>query len=101
MIERVASSRANVMLMGESGVGKELVARALHNASHYQGPLLRRTAGPFHANSSAVNYLVSEKGVLYRRHCAKSRFIERAEKGTLFLDEITECRLICSLACLG
>ena len=45
MIERVAASNANVMLMGESGVGKEVVASAIHNASKTAGQLVATNCG--------------------------------------------------------
>ncbi|MBK8972833.1 MAG: sigma-54-dependent Fis family transcriptional regulator [Hahellaceae bacterium] len=90
MIERVASSRANVMLMGESGVGKELVARALHNASHYQGPFVAANCGAISRELIGSELFGHEKGAFTGAIARKVGLFERAEKGTLFLDEITE-----------
>src|SRR5690606_34101269 len=47
MIERVCKTRANVLLMGESGVGKEVVACAIHHASHPSGAFVPANCGAF------------------------------------------------------
>jgi DNA-binding NtrC family response regulator len=88
-VERVASTNATVLLGGESGVGKDLIARAIHERS-------RRASGPFvKINSTAIpeNLLESElfgyeKGAFTGASTSKPGKFEMAEKGTLFLDEI-------------
>jgi two-component system, NtrC family, nitrogen regulation response regulator NtrX len=88
-IERVAASEARVCIYGETGTGKELVARTLHEKSH-------RAAGPFVTlNCAAVpaeliesELFGHEKGSFTgaaQRHIGK---FEQAHRGTLFLDEI-------------
>jgi DNA-binding NtrC family response regulator len=88
-IERVAASESRVCIYGETGTGKELVARTLHERSH-------RAAGPFVTlNCAAVpSELIEselfghEKGSFTgaaQRHTGK---FEQAHRGTLFLDEI-------------
>jgi DNA-binding NtrC family response regulator len=88
-VERVASTNSTVLLGGESGVGKDLIARAIHEKS-------RRAAGPFiKINSTAIpeNLLESElfgyeKGAFTGAASSKPGKFELADKGTLFLDEI-------------
>jgi DNA-binding NtrC family response regulator len=88
-VERVAPTNSTVLLGGESGVGKDLIARAIHEKS-------RRAAGPFiKINSSAIpeNLLESElfgyeKGAFTGANASKPGKFELADKGTLFLDEI-------------
>jgi two-component system, NtrC family, response regulator AtoC len=88
-VERVAPTNSTVLLGGESGVGKDLVARALHEKS-------RRASGPFvKINSTAIpeNLLESElfgyeKGAFTGAASSKLGKFELADKGTLFLDEI-------------
>jgi DNA-binding NtrC family response regulator len=88
-VERVAPTNATVLLGGESGVGKDLIARAIHEKS-------RRATGPFlKINSTAIpeNLLESElfgfeKGAFTGAIASKPGKFELADKGTLFLDEI-------------
>jgi DNA-binding NtrC family response regulator len=89
LVERVAPTNATVLIGGESGVGKDLVARAIHEHSN-------RASGPFvKINSTAIpeNLLESElfgyeKGAFSGAASAKPGKFETADKGTLFLDEI-------------
>jgi DNA-binding NtrC family response regulator len=88
-VERVAPTNSTVLLGGESGVGKDLIARVIHEKS-------RRPSGPFiKINSSAIpeNLLESElfgyeKGAFTGAAASKPGKFELADKGTLFLDEI-------------
>ena len=88
-VERVAPTNSTVLLGGESGVGKDLIARAIHEKS-------RRARGPFlKINSTAIpeNLLESElfgyeKGAFTGAAASKPGKFELADKGTLFLDEI-------------
>ncbi|PCJ89004.1 MAG: sigma-54-dependent Fis family transcriptional regulator [Thiotrichaceae bacterium] len=91
---KVAASEATVMITGESGVGKEVVSRFIHEHS-------ARANGPFIAiNCAAIpeNMLESvlfgyEKGAYTGAHQAKAGKFEQAQGGTLLLDEITEMDL--------
>ena len=90
MIKRVAASNANVMLMGESGVGKELVAEAIHNASETQGDLIATNCGGLSKELIGSELFGHEKGAFTGAVAQKKGVFERAQQGTLFLDEVTE-----------
>jgi DNA-binding NtrC family response regulator len=88
-VERVAQTSSTVLIGGESGVGKDLIARLIHQRS-------RRSSGPFiKINSTAIpeNLLESElfgyeKGAFTGASSSKPGKFELADGGTLFLDEI-------------
>jgi two-component system, NtrC family, response regulator AtoC len=88
-VERVAPTQSTILIGGESGVGKDLIAHAIHQKS-------RRSNGPFvKINSTAIpeNLLESElfgyeKGAFTGAVTSKPGKFELADKGTLFLDEI-------------
>ena len=94
-VERVAPTNSTVLLGGESGVGKDLIARAIHEKS-------RRASGPFiKINSTAIpeNLLESElfgyeKGAFTGAVTSKPGKFELADKGTLFLDEIGDVPVV-------
>src|SRR5215831_14426387 len=89
LVERVAATNSTVLIGGESGVGKDLIARAIHQNS-------RRASGPFiKINSTAIpdNLFESElfgyeKGAFTGANTSKPGKFELADKGTIFLDEI-------------
>jgi predicted ATP-dependent protease len=93
-IARLAGSRATVVITGESGVGKELVARALHDTSS-------RASQPYIAfNCSAVPHELFEghlfghrKGAFTGANADQAGVVRAADGGTLFLDEIGELPL--------
>jgi two-component system response regulator HydG len=95
LVKQVAKSKANIFLMGESGSGKEVIAKLIHEQSHQKD-------GPFVAiNCSAIpeNLLESElfghaKGSFTGAHDKKIGLFEEAENGTLFLDEIGDLSLV-------
>jgi two-component system NtrC family response regulator len=90
-IRKAATTSAPVLILGENGTGKEMVARALHHRSRQRG-------GPFVAiNCNAIpeNLLESElfgheKGSFTGAHASRKGLIETASGGTVFLDEIGE-----------
>lgn len=90
MIERVAKSDANVMLLGESGVGKEVVAHAIHQASQSTGELVATNCGAFSKELIGSELFGHEKGAFTGAVGKKEGVFERAVDGTLFLDEVTE-----------
>lgn len=93
MIERVAATKANVMLMGESGVGKEMVAAAIHYASNVEGDFVAANCGAFSRELINSELFGHEKGAFTGASHRKIGVFEQANKGTLFLDEITEMPL--------
>lgn len=90
MIERVASANANVLLMGESGVGKEMVAAAIHEASKPKGDFVPANCGAFSHELIGSELFGHEKGAFTGATHRKPGVFELANEGTLFLDEITE-----------
>lgn len=90
MIERVAATKANVLLLGESGVGKEMVAEAIHYASQAQGRYVAANCGAFSRELINSELFGHEKGAFTGATHRKIGVFEQANSGTLFLDEITE-----------
>ncbi len=90
MIERVASSRANVLIQGESGTGKELVAQAIHKLSRCDGEFVAANCGAISSELIGSELFGHEKGAFTGAVSRKIGLFERANGGSLFLDEITE-----------
>ncbi len=94
LVERVAQTNSTVLIGGETGVGKDLIARAIHEKS-------RRAAFPFiKINSTAIPETLIEselfgyeKGAFTGATSSKPGKFELADKGTLFLDEIGDIPL--------
>ncbi|MGH7253910.1 MAG: sigma-54 dependent transcriptional regulator, partial [Nitrospiraceae bacterium] len=91
MIERVAPTESSVLILGESGTGKDLVARAIHERSQRA----TRPFVPIHCGALPREILESElfgheKGAFTGAVGAKPGLVELADGGTLFLDEIGE-----------
>lgn len=93
MIERVSGTKANVLLQGESGVGKELVAGAIHHASQCGGGFVAWNCGAASRELIGSELFGHEKGAFTGAIARKQGLFEQADGGTLFLDEITEMPL--------
>jgi two-component system, NtrC family, response regulator HydG len=94
LIQRVAPTEATVMIMGESGSGKELVAECIHTLSHRaQGPLVAINCGSIPASLIEAELFGYEKGSFTGASRSHVGVFERATGGTLFLDEVTEMPL--------
>jgi DNA-binding NtrC family response regulator len=95
LVERVAQTNSTVLIGGETGVGKDLIARAIHEKS-------RRASFPFiKINSTAIPETLIEselfgyeKGAFTGATSSKPGKFELADKGTLFLDEIGDIPLV-------
>lgn len=93
MIDRVSQTKANVLLLGESGVGKEMVAAAIHYASNVEGEFVATNCGAFSRELINSELFGHEKGAFTGATHRKIGVFEQANRGTLFLDEITEMPL--------
>ncbi len=94
MVEQVAATDATVLIHGETGTGKELVARAIHQASpRREKPFIRINCGAIPPNLIESELFGHEKGAFTGATSSrKGRFL-LADKGTIFLDEIGELPL--------
>jgi DNA-binding NtrC family response regulator len=89
MIERVASTDANVLILGENGTGKDLVARHIHNRSlRREGVFVSLDLGTISESLFESELFGYEKGAFTNALKRKVGRIEIASGGTLFLDEI-------------
>ena len=91
LIERVAPTEASVLITGESGSGKELVAQMIHARSERAaGPFIAINCGAIPAGLIEAELFGYEKGSFTGAVRAHAGVFERAEGGTLLLDEVTE-----------
>lgn len=93
IIERVAKTPANILLQGESGVGKELVARSVHALRSPGAPFVAANCSALPAELIGSELFGHEKGAFTGAVKRRQGLFERAQGGTLFLDEITEMPL--------
>jgi len=93
-IGRVARSDATVMISGETGTGKELVATILHRSSGYaRGPLVKVNCAALPETLLESELFGHEKGAFTGAIAQRKGRFEMANKGTIFLDEIGEMTL--------
>jgi two-component system response regulator AtoC len=91
IVENVADTDATVLIRGESGVGKDLVARALHAASARRGgPFVKVNCAAIPSGLLESELFGHEKGAFTGAHRRKPGQFEYANKGTIYLDEIAE-----------
>lgn len=91
MVGRVAQTQATVLLTGESGSGKELIAKIIHNNSHRSdGPFIKINCGALPESLMESELFGYEKGAFTGAGARKLGRFELADKGSLFLDEIGE-----------
>jgi sigma-54-specific transcriptional regulator len=87
-VERVARSDATVLVIGETGTGKELVARHIHTQSARSGPFIAVNCGAFSESLIDSELFGHEAGAFTGANQARAGWFEAANGGTLFLDEI-------------
>lgn len=91
MVRRVASSKASVLITGESGVGKELIANAVHNLSPRKDkPLIKVHCAALSESLLESELFGHEKGAFTGAVARKRGRFELAHGGSIFLDEIGE-----------
>jgi two-component system, NtrC family, response regulator AtoC len=94
MIESIADTDATVLIRGESGVGKDLVARAIHAGSpRRHGPFVKVNCAAIPSELLESEFFGHEKGAFTGAHRRKPGQFECAHKGTIYLDEIGELPL--------
>ena len=93
-LQQVAPSEASVLIIGETGTGKELVARHIHNLSARRNrPFIAVNCGAFSESLVEAELFGHEKGAFTGALSAKAGWFEEANGGTLFLDEIGDMPL--------
>jgi two-component system NtrC family response regulator len=92
-IERVASADVSVMLLGASGTGKELLARAVHEKSGRKGEFIAINCAAIPENLLEAELFGYERGAFTGAVKSNVGKIELAERGTLFLDEVGDIPL--------
>ena len=93
-IDRVADLAFSVLIRGETGTGKELVARGIHDASpRRDGPFVAVNLGAIPAALAAAELFGAERGAFTGAVKPRAGYFEAAHGGTLFLDEIGEAPL--------
>jgi PAS domain S-box-containing protein len=94
MVDRVAGHTESVLVTGETGTGKELIARTIHQSSHRRSrPWVDINCAALPENLVESELFGYEKGAFTGADSSKPGLFELADKGTLFLDEIGELQL--------
>jgi DNA-binding NtrC family response regulator len=90
-VAKVAASNLNVLILGERGVGKEILARAVHNASpRSKGPFMALNCAALTESLLESELFGNEKGAYTGAVQARAGLLETAASGTVFLDEVGE-----------
>jgi hydrogenase-4 transcriptional activator len=100
-VELVSRSDVPVLILGETGSGKEVIARAIHKRSaHASGPFMRVNCGAIPPELIDSELFGHEKGSFTGATGTRRGWFERANEGTLFLDEIGELPHAAQVRCL-
>jgi DNA-binding NtrC family response regulator len=91
LVERVAASTISVLILGETGVGKEVLAETLHRLSpRAKGTFLRLNCAALSETLLESELFGHERGAFTGAHAQKRGLLETADGGTVFLDEVGE-----------
>ncbi len=91
LVEHVAKTDATVLIQGETGTGKEVVARSIHDLSaRKSGPLVRVNCGAIPESLLMSELFGHERGAFTGAVSNRAGFFEQANGGTIFLDEVAE-----------
>ena len=94
MVDRIAGHTETVLVTGETGTGKELIARSVHESSYRRGrPWIDINCAALPENLVESELFGYEKGAFSGADASKPGLFELADRGTLFLDEIGELQL--------
>src|SRR4029079_13697426 len=94
-IEQVAESDVDVLVVGETGTGKELVARSIHRRSkRAAGPFVPVDCGAIPESLLESEFFGHEKGAFTGADNRRIGLVEFADRGTFFLDELAELPLL-------
>ena len=92
-VELVGPSSATVLIIGDTGTGKELLARHIHEISGRSGPFVAVNCGAFSEHLIESELFGHEVGAFTGAQGARAGWFEAAHHGTLFLDEIGDLPL--------
>jgi transcriptional regulator with PAS, ATPase and Fis domain len=92
-VERVARGTISVLILGETGVGKELLAEEIHRCSERRGKFVALNCAALSESLLESELFGHEKGSFTGASSAKEGLLESAQEGTLFLDEVGEMPL--------
>jgi sigma-54-specific transcriptional regulator len=99
-LDRVAPSDASILLVGETGTGKEVIARQVHERSGRSGPFVAVNCGALSETLGEAALFGHEAGAFTGAAGARAGWFEAAQGGTLFLDEIGDMPLALQVALL-
>jgi len=93
LVQRVAPTHSTVLIQGETGTGKELIARSIHTMSKRSGPFVAINCGTISPELVESELFGHVKGAFTGAHKTRDGLFVHADQGTLFLDEIGELPL--------
>ena len=100
-IARIAKTNASVLITGESGIGKELIAEAIHiNSQRAKHPFVKVNLGGISQSLFESEMFGHKKGAFTDASADRTGRFEMADKGTIFLDEIGDLDLSCQVKLL-